>query len=125
MPAPSATAGRVFFFTEKITVKNLCGIVCALTLLAGGCLSPDKDVPKEEQDMGRNRPVNAVMDAHSKELMAIPGVTGVYVGLTDDGEDCIGVMADSITPALRKAVPDTIEGYPVRLEAGGPVRPMK
>jgi hypothetical protein len=39
------------------------------------------------------RDINAVLAAHDKELIAIPGVVGVYVGLLEDGRTaCLKVM---------------------------------
>ncbi len=39
------------------------------------------------------RDINTVLRDHDQELMAIPGVVGVYVGLLDDGKtSCLKVM---------------------------------
>ena len=35
------------------------------------------------------RDINAVLRAHDQELMAIPGVVGMYVGLRRDPEDSL------------------------------------
>ncbi len=66
-----------------------------------------------------------VVDKHSPELMEIPGVAGVYVGMLKDNKTyCIKVMAEKITPELQKEIPDEIEGYKVLIEETGEIKPM-
>lgn len=65
-----------------------------------------------------------VMDAHVNELMAIPGVAGVAVGLLDDGTPCIKVLVVKKTPEHRTRIPKEIEGVPVAIEVSGVIRTM-
>ena len=65
-----------------------------------------------------------VMDAHVKELMAIPGVVGVAVGALDDGKPCIQLLVAKDTPELRTLVPKEIEGYTIVIEETGEIRAM-
>ena len=71
-----------------------------------------------------SRNVNQVKEDHANELMSIPGVVGVYVGALDDGSPCIGVMVAGKTPELERRIPQTLEGYPVRLEETGEIKPL-
>jgi hypothetical protein len=71
------------------------------------------------------RDINQVKEAHVDELMAIPGVVGVYVGALDDGKPCIGVMVSERTEELAKRCPKELEGYPVRVEVSGEIRPLR
>ena len=72
------------------------------------------------------RDINDVLRAHDKELMAIPGVVGVYVGLLGDQKTpCLRLMAAKKTVELQRAVPKSLEGYPVEVEETGPIRPMQ
>jgi hypothetical protein len=72
------------------------------------------------------RDINAVLRDHDTELLAIPGVTGVYVGLARDGRTpCLKVMAVKVTPALRQQVPRQLEGYDVVVEETGVIRPLR
>lgn len=72
------------------------------------------------------RDIGLVLQDHDDELMAIPGVVGVFVGLLDDGKTpCIKVMAARKTPGLRRRIPDSLEGYPVILEETGVIRPLQ
>ena len=69
--------------------------------------------------------INAVLRAHDDELMAIPGVGGVYVGLLDDGETpCIKIMVVEKTPELEEQLPKSLDGHPVRVEETGVIRPL-
>jgi hypothetical protein len=71
------------------------------------------------------RDINSVMEAHTKELMSIPGVVGVYIGELVDHTPCIGVMIVEKTQELEKKIPKTLEGYPVWIEVSGEIKPMK
>jgi len=74
----------------------------------------------------RKRDINSVLSDHDKELMAIPGVVGVYVGLQEDQKtSCLRVMVVKKTKALQHALPKTLEGYKVELEETGNIQPMK
>jgi len=70
------------------------------------------------------RDINAVLAAHDKELLAIPGVVGVYVGTLEDRRTpCLRVMLARKTAESRK-VPQSIEGYPIIMEVTGEIRPL-
>ena len=71
------------------------------------------------------RDINAVKEAHTKELMALPGVVGVYVGELDDHTPAIGVMVVKKTPELGQKIPKVLEGYPVKIDETGEIKPMK
>ena len=71
------------------------------------------------------RDINAVLRDHDKELLAIPGVVGVYVALLEDGKTpCLKVMLARNTAETERAIPKTIEGYPVVHEVTGEIRPL-
>jgi len=67
------------------------------------------------------RPIEAVQGSHTDSLMRIPGVVGTGIGLCD-GAPCIKVLVVRATPELRKAIPDSLEGYRVILDETGTVR---
>ena len=71
------------------------------------------------------RDINAVLADHDRELMAIPGVAGVYVGLQDDQKSpCLKVMLKRKERELERSIPKMIEGYPVVTEVTGEIKPM-
>ena len=71
------------------------------------------------------RDINAVLADHDKQLMAIPNVVGVYVGLLGDQKTpCLKVMLARNDESLKRSIPRRIEGYPVVTEITGKIRPM-
>jgi hypothetical protein len=84
-----------------------------------------RKMPTRQENMSR-RDINAVLRDHDKELMALQGVVGVYVGVLDDGKtSCLKVMVVRKTPDLERAIPKSLEGYPVVIEETGVIRPMR
>jgi hypothetical protein len=97
-----------------------CVVSLAVFALTAGCqenMAQDKTTPK--------RDINAVLRDHDKELLAIPGVVGVYVALLDDGKTpCLKVMLARASLETERALPKTLEGYPVISEVTGEIRPL-
>ena len=103
-------------------------IVCAaLTLALGGC--NEHDVPRQErvsaQDTTRMTApsITDVLDRHTHELMSIPGVVGTAQG-EQDGRPCIVVYVEEETDSLVMAIPSSLEGFPVKLQASGAIGPQ-
>ncbi len=98
-------------------------VACMLCLtLISGC----------SHNMNRNpasaplRDINAVLADHDKELMAISGVVGVYVGqLSDRKTPCLKVMLARKDPSLERRIPRELAGYPVLTEVTGEIHPLK
>jgi len=94
------------------------------TLLLGFALLPGCRGADDSSQTPMNRPpIEQVLQAHATELMAQPGVVGVYQGALADGSPCIGVMVIKKTAELEKKIPRTLEGYPVRIDETGEIRP--
>ena len=84
---------------------------CGQNMAQGSSPSPKRDI-------------NVVLAAHDKELLAIPGVVGVYVGTLEDRRTpCLRVMVARKTAESRK-VPQSIEGYPIVIEVTGEIRAL-
>jgi hypothetical protein len=98
--------------------------ILALSALPCGCLkSPRRAAPAHDTMPARD--VNAVLKDHDKELMAIPGVVGVYVGrLGDRKTTCLKVMVVRKSAELERRLPRSLEGYPVVVEESGVIRPL-
>jgi hypothetical protein len=60
------------------------------------------------------------LEKHQDRLMAIPGVVGVGIGGSEDSP-VIVVMVTTGGAAMRKQLPDQIEGYPVKVEVTGEI----
>ena len=91
----------------------------------GGCNREVPHLGQEETQSMPKRDINQVKEAHTDELMKIPGVVGVYVGALYDGTPCIGVMIVKKRPELKRKIPRVIEGYPVKIDETGEIRPLK
>ncbi len=106
---------RVLFF--PILVVLLCCFAA--------CRQHPNSHPAPQQTMSR-RDINDVLRSHDEEIMAIPGVVGIYVGVLDDGKTpCLKVMVVKKTPELEKRIPRELEGYRVVIEETGEIKPMK
>jgi hypothetical protein len=66
-------------------------------------------------------PIEDVQNAHTDAWMKIPGVVGTAIGLCDE-QPCIKVLVVRSTPELRKAIPDSTQGYRVIIEETGTIR---
>jgi hypothetical protein len=71
------------------------------------------------------RDINAVLAAHDKQLLALPDVIGIYIGTLEDNRTlCLKVMLSRENPETKRKIPRSIEGYQVRVEVSGTIRPM-
>jgi hypothetical protein len=87
-------------------------LACQKTMTSGNPPAPRRDI-------------NAVLAAHDRELLARPGVVGVYVGLmADEKTPCLKVMLAKKDPELERSLPTTLEGYPVVTEVTGEIKPL-
>lgn len=68
------------------------------------------------------RSIDEVLAAHSDSLMALPGVVGTAIGLCD-GERCITVLLADSNPETKRRIPARLEGFRVRVEVTGAIRP--
>jgi len=79
-----------------------------------------------KKDIGPvQRDINAVLEDHNAELMALPGVVGVCISLLEDQKtECIKVLLARKDRNLQKRIPRMLEGYRVVTEVTGEFRPM-
>jgi hypothetical protein len=69
------------------------------------------------------RPLEEVLLSHTDSLMTVSGVVGIAQGLCD-GRPCIKVFVAKKTADVLKAIPASVEGYPVAVEETGEFRPF-
>jgi hypothetical protein len=62
-----------------------------------------------------------VVRRHTDSLMAIPGVVGVGQG-ERNGHPTVYVMVARLTDSLRRALPDSLEGYAVQIVTTGTIQ---
>jgi hypothetical protein len=64
--------------------------------------------------------LRAVKSRHSAALRRMPGVCGVNVDRDDDGNYVLEVHLDTKDPAVRRSLPETVEGHLVKYIVSGP-----
>jgi len=100
-----------------------CGF--CLLLLTIALVSACRQNMAQNSSASSKRDINAVLAAHDKELLAIPDVVGVYVGVLEDGRTaCLKVMLARKNPETERKIPNLLEGYPVVVELTREIRPM-
>jgi len=100
------------------------GLFSIASLFIGGCSKHSNEEHGKEVSVIM-KDINQVKEDHTAELMRIPGVVGVYVGQLDDRQPCIGIMVLKKTPELDKKLPKFLDGYPVRIDETGEIKPMR
>jgi hypothetical protein len=112
---------------RKITMPSAIHVIMYLFVVLASFGAGCKTIPQEnheERNAMPTRDINEVKEAHTAELMALPGVVGVYIGARDDSTLCIRVMVVAKTPELEKKIPSSLEGHPVEIEETGVIRPL-
>lgn len=93
-------------------------------LIFGSVLFLSCAVTEEGGNAVAKKDINAVMQAHTAELMALPGVTGLAISELEDKTPCIWVMILEPSVELEWAIPDSLDGHPVRVVVSGEIKPM-
>jgi hypothetical protein len=109
-------------------MKRVMYILLSLFLIVfpaviGGCNS---DMKQNKIDGSRTakRNIDSVMVDHTDELMALPGVVGLFVDKSEGKIPCIRVMVVKKNAELEKKIPLKIEGHPVVIEETGEIKPL-
>ncbi len=90
----------------------------AMSVACHSTMTPENSAPP-------TRDINAVLRDHDRQLLARPGVVGVYVGLLDDGKTpCLKVMLARKDRDLERSLPPFLEGYRVVPEVTGELKPL-
>lgn len=98
-----------------------CLVGLVMLALAAAC---QKNMAQQNSPSPK-RDINAVLRDHDQELLAIPGVVGVYVAVLEDGKTpCLKVMLARQSAEIERAIPKTLEGHPVVTEVTGEIRPL-
>jgi len=93
-------------------------VTLILISVAAGCAQSAPD--RRESDMA-SRSIEEVLAAHTDSLLALPGVVGTAIGRCGDSL-CIRVFVRDSSDAVRRAIPDSLDDYPVRVEVSGEFR---
>src|SRR5687768_887835 len=104
----SVRAGVRMVLRRSVQARRVVGTVMVLFTVLGlsflaGCSHPMSQPPPPLRD------INAVLADHDDELLALPGVVGVYVGLlSDDTTPCLKVMVARKDASLKHRLPRTL-----------------
>lgn len=110
---------------------SLLGLACLLPACGydrepSGPYPTSRDDPRMTADSPRMAELARIVASHAEALMAIPGVTGVAVGLLPDGETpCLQILVTRQTDELEALLPRTVEGHPVVIVESGEIRPLE
>ena len=96
-------------------------LVC-LIIIVVGC-APQGPTPDRVGEPMPEKTIEQVLQEHTNNLMAIPGVVGTAQGLCD-GKPCIRVFVVKKSDELLIQIPSEIEGYPVDVQETGEFRKL-
>ena len=102
--------------------RLILGLACVVFFGMQGCGADSSRDPGAGKVA--NRDIKTVMDDHVDGLMNMPGVVGVYIGETDDGEPCIKVMVLEGSDDAKKQIPETLDGHSVLIVETDEFKPM-
>jgi predicted small lipoprotein YifL len=107
---------------HRFAILSLVMLLASLTACGE---KPDQGLPSEEAHaVSELRPIDEVLRDHDEEILAIPGVTMIYVGANRHGEPCIKVGVEVANADVEERIPHELEGWPVVVEETGEVGPM-
>ena len=104
----------------------MAAAVATLLALAGaGCRDTSRTTSTDDPPVNEAKvPLSEVLRRRSPELMALPGVVGVAEAQLPDGSPCLRVYVERMTPELERALPKTLDGWPVDIEVSGAFRAL-
>ena len=107
---------------RRITIVLLStGAIIAAGNLAGCFYTGPSD--HEKGQFMPERTIEQVQEEHTDAWMAIPGVEGTAIGLSE-GKPCIKIFTSSKPQQIREKIPSKVEGYPVIIEETGEFRAL-
>ena len=92
------------------------GIMTTAGNFAGCCRTGSGDL--EKGWIMPERTIEQVLKDKTDEWMAIDGVEGAAIGLSE-GKHCIKIFTSLKLSQLREKIPSSVEGYPVIIEQTG------
>lgn len=89
----------------------------------GGLAHADRTPTPTRYDPDMSEAIEDAKRRLVRQVMRLPGVTAVGIGEAD-GAPCLRVWVVEHSNELRDAIPDRVAGYPVEVEASGPIRAL-
>lgn len=94
-------------------------VTLLITYVAAGCA---ESAPEGRESAMASQSIEEVLAAHTDSLLALPGVVGTAIGRCNDSL-CIRVYVRDSSDAVRRSIPESLDGHPVRVEVSGEFRP--
>jgi len=114
---------------DRVPAVFAAAAALALAVTLAGCKreparSPSPGAMTPDSSAVPNRPLTPaqVIDARGPGLLAIPGVAAVGEGALPSGAPCIRIYVVKLDDAMRRRLPQTLDGYPVLVEESGEIR---
>ncbi len=93
------------------------GVWAGVAFLVGCGSFGEPSDPGEGQSMPEQT-ITQVQEKHTDKWMAIPGVQGTAIGMSD-GKPCILILSSVKPETLRDKIPSQVEGYSVVIRETG------
>jgi hypothetical protein len=106
---------QIVIVSLNICVMSAAGILTGCSYTDPGDLEKGQCMPE--------RTIEQVLKDKTDDWMAIPGVEGTAIGLSE-GKPCIRIFTSSKPQEVRDKIPSTVEGYPVIIEETGEFRAL-
>ena len=115
--AAAASGYRVPWGRSSVKSKIVIAVVVVVLLAIGGvaAFSVWLVVREVHGDVREQSGVDKAFAVHEAELRAVPGLTGLGTYTTSSEPPYIYVEVEEITPEVRAAVPESLDGYRVVL----------
>ena len=106
----------------KRVATRFCAVFALLVAgVAGGCAA--RDVEQEQARQMPPKTIEQVQQEHTNAWMAIPGVVGTGIGQCK-GKPCILIFTASNPEQVRRAIPSTVDSYPVVIQHTGEIHAL-
>jgi len=103
-------------------MRALLILFFVLSFLA--CAETGPESATNEEAVAKQSTIADVIAEHGTRLVAIPGVTMIYEGATEEGQPCIKLGVVELTDDLKATLPTTLGGWAVIIEETGEIRPL-
>ncbi len=106
---------RIAIIMLNVGAMSAAGILTGCSYTGPSGLEKGRTMPE--------RTIEQVQEEHTDEWMAISGVEGTAIGLSE-GKPCIKIFTSSKPQEIRDKIPSMVESHPVIIEETGAFRAL-
>lgn len=104
---------------KRLECTRAAVFVISVVIAVGIFSCAEKHSGDSEQVEGMSRKtIEQVQKEHTDRWMAIPGVEGTAIGLSE-GQPCITIFTSIKADELRAKIPSSVDGYPIVIKETG------